>query len=626
MEKFSIGKTRLAAIAAAMLCAASAHSMEWSRWTMDAGYGATATFAPSLDSRTATFSRGSLDGYSSLYTAIGYPGEVVVECAGDTPAAAALGEAELGIRVEVFRVDKGKAGEPPAPSSKNYSQNPHLPFGTPAGSMGTPLFTTVKRYPMGTRFPLRARFHIPTQRHYYAQETIRRICWTLFKIEPNGKEAALARGILPDAFQLDDSYRIKSGTTSRPTSPCHVADRLVPPGLEAHDTMAFREGGTVIDTGFVSAGGYQMKDEEDAPQLIPDPLLAESTSRYIVATFAFLIATFLLAGALLLRYFLLRKGEARMPVWWAFPAFAAAAGAFAILAVPLVLDRTSRVDITGWRFSVHGVERELWIAKAAAEGFDPLPARWETIPGGWFAPEDFGRATCIEYAADGTVGMIGGDGLTAARQTATAMHFEDCSGPRFSLTPDTESAADVLMGALDGDAGGGLANSQLARMLRQWTFPGDKAPKRTLTAHGDYSCVWLFVRNRWFEIGPMKNGESRDISESRPLFELEYSPARKNLLSVAPFVMDTKYIVDTADQWLAAVTGEQRMDDYGRPIPAPAGPPELDANFIRLLDDAIVVGRRSGETPPNSPRVRWSASRPRPQRRTGRIVDVEVIP
>lgn len=630
MEKLPTVR-RLLALALATVCARSAPAAEWRDWEVP-GCGASASFAPARDTRKQKFSRGELAAYSSLYATIGFPGEIVVEGGGAQPPAESPGDGTLGVRVEIFRVDLDKSGKPSAPTTGNFAQNPFLPFGLPSGNMGYPVFSTVTRYRAGTQFPLRARFHIPNHPYSYYPATIFRACWTLFRESPGGREEVLARGILPDAFLFQNDYATwdqpGAASTNLPAALCSVARDIVQeqsgfPGAEA---LCAEARGTL---GLMTGGNVGLIDRPESydPRTIPNNLLGMPARRYMATTAAFLVGTFLLAGALLLRFFVFRKGEARLAVWWALPALSLAAGAFALLAAPLVLDRSSRVDVTRWRYSIHGVGRELWIDTARAVGFDPLPAYWTTPSGGWFAASDYVYAGTIEYAADGAATLEGANAKVCTLQKATAVRLADCQGPKFTLTPDEEAAAALRLDPpADGDRAA-LEKSPLAALLRSWTFPNDKAPRRILTAHGDYSAVLVFARNRWFDIGPMKDGEERDISAAKPAEGvMRYWRSKSiGLLEGAPMALATKPVVDAADQWLAAVSGRERMDGYGRPIPVPERVPALERGLVELLDDAIVVGRRAGDVPPEEPAVRWSAARPRPQKRTGRIVDVEVI-
>lgn len=314
---------------------------------------------------------------------------------------------------------------------------------------------------------------------------------------------------------------------------------------------------------------------------IPGDALGRNTGAYFAATVIFLILFFLGTAILLARYFARRKGEARLRVWVALPAWCVAATLFVLFVLPLFLDRVPRADIIQWRLSTPGEPEAFVLETGRAQAFTRAPVSWRFPADGWFSGDDYAAGGAANYdLAAGTLILRDPPRPVGKREEVMAMRFAPAPDPPFSITPD-EEVRQFRFATRDGEAGGFAILEDLAASV---THPPRAISDRAVTAHGDFAAVWLFARGKWYSLGPMKDGETRAPDAS--MFVQEGLAIRRtpfcNLFEKAPFALATGRISDAAESWLAKKAEENA--EGGEPL---AG-----------LDYAVIVALRAEENPP----------------------------
>lgn len=420
------------------------------------------------------------------------------------------------------------------------------------------------------------------------------------------------------------------------------------------------------------------------PARIPDATLGRRTTPFFGATVLFMV-TFAIGTALLLvRFFALRRGEARLAVWRALPLWCAAAAAFALFALPLFLDRGPRADVTEWRYGWPDAPEELRLAEGRFHSFDAAPSSWTVPLDAWFYAipganrekvPGTGPAETIDFAA-GVRELRLPERTRGKRETVHAATFAPHGGPAVEISPDPDARAADFLWAVEAPAPENAeaatqpapaeARDSFRQLLRDWTC-GDpdrrsRVPARTVTARGDYAAVWVFARGHWYALGPMKAGETRALDRSQRVqdgMDAENKPY-DNLLAHAPFALDTGRIVPVAESWLARdakarngsreTTAEeepaeeiaeiQQVVVNGQTIELPHmiaksvqkkdAPHPVTRDFLDRLDDAFAVAL---EAPPEGASGRTAAQAlflaPALGARgeiSSRIVHVEVLP
>ena len=412
------------------------------------------------------------------------------------------------------------------------------------------------------------------------------------------------------------------------------------------------------------------------PARIPDSTLGRRTRPFFGATVLFLVAFAVGTALLLVRFFALRRGEARLAVWRALPLWCVAAAVFALLALPLFLDRAPRADVTEWRYGWPDAPEELRLAEGRFHSFDAASSSWAVPLEAWFhAIPGAGREKVPGTGPAETIDVAAGvrrlrlpERTRGEPETVCAATFAPHGGPAVEISPDPDARAADFLWAVEAPGPAGSAppasaeaHGSFRKLLLDWTS-GDpdghsRVPARTVTARGDYAAVWVFARGHWYALGPMKAGETRALDRSQRLLD-GMDAANKpydNLFAHAPFALDTSQIVPVAESWLAR-DAKARDGARGEPAEETAEVPRLFVNgqllemprkhaelaakkdaphpvtreFLDRLDDAFAVAL---EAPPEGVSGRTAAQAlflaPSLGPRGGissRIVHVEVLP
>ena len=408
------------------------------------------------------------------------------------------------------------------------------------------------------------------------------------------------------------------------------------------------------------------------PARVPDATLGRTTGPFFGTTVLFMVAFVLGTALLLVRFFALRRGEARLAVWRALPLWCAAAAAFALLALPLFLDRGPRADVTEWRYGWPDAPEELRLAEGRFHSFDAASSSWTVPLEAWFyAIPGANREKVPGTGPEETVDFAAGvrelrlpERTRGKRETARAATFAPHDGPAVEISPDPDARAADFLWAVEAPAAEAAAPSaevreSFRRLLRDWTCGdpdrGSRVPARTVAARRDYAAVWVFARGHWYALGPMKAGETRALDRSQRVqdgMDASNKPY-DNLFAHAPFALDMRRIVPVAESWLARdakARGElveeiaevPRIVVNGQTIELPRkntefafaqkkeAPHPVTREFLERLDDAFAVAL---EAPPEGASGRTAAQSlflaPALGARgeiSSRIVHVEVLP
>lgn len=347
---------------------------------------------------------------------------------------------------------------------------------------------------------------------------------------------------------------------------------------------------------------HQAKDEEFLEKArIPGMTLGRDQRWYVAATVLFMVAFAVGTCVILVRFFAFRKGEARLAVWRVLPAWCVAAAAFALLAVRPLLDRSPRADVTEWRYSVCGMAEELRIGKGRAQSFLESPADWTFPSDGWFVGDSMKRGGAVRAdIAAGTQTLSGAHHTIGDLESVSAVRFAPHDGSPVSVSPNGDpKPADP---------------ADFKKALSRWLSSSfdEPAPSRTVTANRDFDAVWVWTMRQWYALGPMKKGEAVALDASRRIWQgMDLSgKTYANLFKEAPLGMRVSGVVNRAEKWMSKADG-------------PEGPPPIDEELLRRLDEVVVFALRApGEEGVGLAPVFAGGRRPVV---TSRIVEVEVF-
>ena len=359
--------------------------------------------------------------------------------------------------------------------------------------------------------------------------------------------------------------------------------------------------GSYQDAAFAA---HQTQDEEMiAPARMPGDTLGRDTTAYAAATCLFMLLFAIGTAALLIRFFAKRRGEARLAVWTALPAWCVAASAVVFLVVRPLLDRAPRADVTEWRFAIAGEPEELRVECGRAHSFSRSPAVWTMAADGWFAEGSICKGASITRGIPaGRMTLSGGPLVRGELEEVVAMRFTPRAGWPVSITADPDAHP--------------ATPHEFSALLRGWLrWSLDvKTPLREVTADADFSGVWVFTRGLWYGLGPMKKGETRKLDASMRIWQgINLSrKAYTTLFMKSPFSVRAGRddITKKAEAWLAAAKGS-------------CATPPIDADLAGDVCSAVVFALREGEDAKPDLAPSFKGSR-RPVV-TSRVVHVEVF-
>ena len=339
-----------------------------------------------------------------------------------------------------------------------------------------------------------------------------------------------------------------------------------------------------------------------APARMPGDALCRNTTAYAVATGLFMLLFAAGTAALLIRFFAKRRGEARLAVWTALPAWCVAASAVAFLAVRPLLDRTPRADVTEWRFAIAGEPEELRVECGRAHSFSRSPAIWTMAADGWFWEGAIREGASITRGIPAVKMTLSGAPLVRGElQEVFAMRFAPHAGSPVSITADPDAHP--------------ATPQEFSVLLRGWLGSlGVTTPLREVTADADLAGVWVFTRGLWYGLGPMKKGETRKLDASMRIWQGPdlSRKAYTTLFMKSPFSVreGRADITKKAEAWLAAAK------DSG-------GPPPIDAGLAGEICTAVVFALRGDED--GKPDLAATFNGSRRSVVTSRVVHVEVF-
>ena len=364
---------------------------------------------------------------------------------------------------------------------------------------------------------------------------------------------------------------------------------------------------------------------------------------------------------LLVRFFALRKGEARLAVWSALPLWSAACAAFALFVLPRFLDRRPYADVTEWRYAHAGSREAFCTAIGRSQTFSASPSVWSVPPDAWFTGNSVGAGRFGHYVTerDGIQTVtFGGDRVFASLpprkrgepEITFACRFAPHESP-VSISPDPDFDREAFLGVagmgatpVEGAAAAEpdpKAVAALRATLTDWTtgtLPARHAvrpaPARSVTAHQDLDAVYAFVRGCWYALGPMAAGETRALDNSMRVsrgMDVSGKPW-ENLFASAPFAVADGRIKRYANAWLATADpgkepagGDDRDDDDPFPKTETFWAAGIADVVGRLGSAAVVALKNAG--PEDGPFLRPELPEGAGESAvTGRIAFMEVFP
>lgn len=419
-----------------------------------------------------------------------------------------------------------------------------------------------------------------------------------------------------------------------------VAVRLRSPGKDAKN-------------GKRAPGGAEEADGRFDAIRIPGATLRRPAAPFVVATAAFLVAFASGSVALLVFFFAFRKGEKRLAVWHALPAWCVLCSLFGWLALPLALDRRPYSDVTEWRYSIDGLDESFCIATGRAQTFESKPTSWSVPGGAWFGmPYNWrdryqkGRVFGFNANADGDATLTLPPRNAGSEDRATAFRFAPRK-PAVALSPDPAFSFDGFLReasrAPSAQEDGGM-RPVFSKFLSEWSGSGfrkpgasgdDPLPQRSVTAHRALDGVFVYSRGSWYALGPMAAGETRALDPSMKVVSgIDTSDTPDdNLFKDAPFAVVEKDVESFASAWLAREKGGRRGGDADggksgkggkRPSLDSYGPEEIE-DIVGRLGSAFAVSifkQDEEDAPFLSPAFPGSA---KDVQSTGRIATVEVF-
>ncbi len=184
-------------------------------------------------------------------------------------------------------------------------------------------------------------------------------------------------------------------------------------------------------------------------------------------------------GVILSVVFFRHKGERRVAVWWALPAWAGLCALGLWGGGRLLLDRQARADVTEYRLAMAGWPEMHCRAVASAMTFEP--GRPE-----WVLPPDAVLTEVSSGALDGWWART--DEVRNDRERRLQLPRQ-ASGMTLELEAGWFEPAQMPVGVEDGDV---------------------DSPGRRVAAVEDLDGVYVLAEGRWRDLGPMKAGERRD--------------------------------------------------------------------------------------------------------------------
>lgn len=319
-----------------------------------------------------------------------------------------------------------------------------------------------------------------------------------------------------------------------------------------------------------------------APARIPGATIGRSMAVFCAVTVLFMLVFATGTGVILYRI-LSRRGEARLAVWRALPLWSAAAALFAIFALPLLVDRSPRADVTEWRYAVAGGPEELRICAGRAQTFLRHPTRWTFPADGWFCGKSIASLAAEKTdLSAGVATLAGAPRPRGEMEHAKAARFAPHESSPVSATADTIAYPQ--------------SPEEFRETLAVWIsrLPSLRwAPEidtlRTVTANRDFSGVWIFTRNRWFALGPMRKGESATPNPINILHEGMDTKGKNywNLFHETPFNVLRHETELAAEAWMSAYDAAKSK---GEPLP------EIDHALAARLDDTVVFALRPSDS------------------------------
>ena len=230
-------------------------------------------------------------------------------------------------------------------------------------------------------------------------------------------------------------------------------------------------------------------------------LFQEDLDPYLTWTLASLLVFAAGVAGILAVVFFRHKGERRVAVWWALPAWTALCAAGIWTGGTLFLERRPRADVTEYRLVMAGWPEMHCRAVATAMTFEPGRPEWKLPPSaivygrkygqldGWWKRED------VERSADALRMRLSRE-PTGTRLEMEAGWFEPASTP---------------VALENGTA---------------------EAPGRWIVASEDVDGVYVLAEGKWRALGPMKAGDRLDPL-ARRILEYNSLPGFPKALSGA---------------------------------------------------------------------------------------------
>lgn len=217
-------------------------------------------------------------------------------------------------------------------------------------------------------------------------------------------------------------------------------------------------------------------------------LFTPDRNAYLTWTLAGLLVFGVGVAAILAVVFIRFKGEQRVAVWWALPAWTILCFAAIWLGGTQVLERRSRVDVTEYRLVMAGWPEMYCRAVASAMTFEPGRPEWRLPPSVVFAERSYGqldgwwKREDAEISAEGIRLRLPRQ-MTGETLNLEAGWFEPACMP---VVPED--------GTLD-------------------------APGRWIVATENVEGVLVLAEGQWRNLGPMKAGDRLDPLAAKTLKE-----------------------------------------------------------------------------------------------------------
>lgn len=591
------------------------------------------SFDPYEDTRVHTFDARSVSECCDVYLGTARPGDVVVSL----PEGMAPPVSPLLVRLYLTPIAEKEIVLPRFPPGFHSLRNPCHPLVLPAGAPAEGNFRSEFKIE-APRFPLRLPLALERESPLDGLLAIR---YELL----DGAGKVVVRGTLPSAFQgtgedrppvpdlldrLDPDdlppylqyaterrFVLPAGFVPSADGAPRLLDLLALFGyrIEAHDEATRRaldeERPGWEEVPLVAPGVRPRHYYGDRPPVLsfqfgkvafrsPRPLLLYSLSALAltIAGFAFV----------LVRARRSRTSRGRNAIWRELPGWSVLVSVLVVLLAPLVLDREPKLRFTEHRHGIEGNPMELRRCQGFVQTFFPEPVRWEIPDGAFFnlrvsptvafslqgdailtssLPAEGAPATVLRAPTE-TRGTI------AEREAAEASMTGPATCP-VSLSPDLEAKkilAETRLASSRWSEAASMTNGtgaaqDLRRLLDAWARSDHaNAPDRILRAKEDVDRVWVYARNGWYDLGPMKAGEKRRLAEAmRIATDHEKVPVSGLPASTADFdriSRSARLLLASAPPANGPGTGDKE----------PITEDEAKALFLAHADDALVLAVR----------------------------------